>query len=216
MTLEELLFLAEGIYTTLLISILSFVIGFAIGASTAIARQFAPRAAAALIEGYEKVFMGVPVLVIMLFVYFGLGGLIPLFKDAFLTSVAALGLRSGAYQGRIFHGAINSVGRDQVLAAYSLGMDRLSVFRHVILPQAFIVALPGLGSEMALLIKDSSYAFLLGVLELAKRADIIRAATRSFMYPYLCAALIYIALTFPIANYLDRLGSRLKARYGLR
>jgi polar amino acid transport system permease protein len=187
-----------------------------LGIPLSIIRLYAPKALVFVVEGYENIMRGVPILVIMLFLHFGLGGVIPIFGDPYLSSVIALGLRSGAYQSQIFRGAIGSVGRTQMMAALSLGLSRWKAIRHVILPQAFIVALPGLGSEISLLIKDSSYAFILGVLELTKYADILRKATRSFVIPYVLSAFIYIIITFPIANYLDRLGSKLKDKYGLR
>ncbi|HDI73669.1 MAG TPA: amino acid ABC transporter permease [Candidatus Korarchaeota archaeon] len=215
-TLDNLLFLLQGVPNTLAISFLSFALGFALGIPTALLKQLSPYRLGIIAEGYEKIMRGVPVLVFMLLFNFGLAGIIPIFKSAFFSAVFALGLRSGAFQSQIFRGSINAVGRDQMMAAISLGMSRGQAFRHIILPQAFIVALPGLGSEIALLIKDSSYAFVLGVLELTKYSDIVRKATRSFIFPYLAAALIYILITFPIANYLDRWGSRLKTRYGLR
>ncbi len=191
--------------------------GFIVGMPIAMIRQLSRSfELSTVLEGYDKVMRGVPVLVIMLFLHFGLAGLVPLFRDPFISAVVALGLRSGAFQSQIFRSAMNSVGRDQMMAAISLGMTRAQAFRHIIVPQAFIVALPGLGSEIALLIKDSSYSFVLGVLDLAKYSDILRAATRSFIYPYLLAALIYVAMTFPVANYLDRWGSKLKTKYGLR
>ncbi len=212
---NDLLFLLQGVPATLAISFLSFGIGFALGIPIAVARQMSP-ALSHFMEAYEKVFRGVPVLVFMLLFYFGLGGIIPFLKDPFTCAVMALGLRSGAFQSQIFRGAINSVDKQQMMAALSLGMTKTEAFRHVILPQAFIVALPGLGSEISLLIKDSSYAFILGVLELTKHADILRKASRSFVFPYMMAAILYILMTFPIANYLDKWGSRLKTKYGLR
>jgi len=215
-TLSDFLFLLQGVPVTLSISLLSFALGFIIGIPIAVVRQIAPLELTVVAEGYEKVMRGIPVLVFMLFLHFGLAGIVPIFKDSFISSVVALGLRSGAYQSQIFRGAINSVGRDQMRAAISLGMTRTQAFRHIILPQAFIVALPGLGSEIALLIKDSSYSFVLGVLDLTKYSDILRKATKSFIIPYLTAAILYILMTFPIANYLDRWGSRLKTKYGLR
>ncbi len=215
-TLENFLFLLQGVPNTLAISFLSFALGFALGIPTAIVKQFSPYGLGHVADAYISVMRGIPVLVIMLLFHFGMAGIIPLFKSAFLSATFALGLRSGAFQSQIFRGAINAVGRQQMMAATSLGMSRWQAFRYVILPQAFIVALPGLGSEIALLIKDSSYAFVLGVLELTKYSDIVRKATRSFLYPYLIAAILYILITFPVANYLDRLGSRLKTKYGLR
>ena len=213
---NDLLFLLQGLPATVSISFLSFFLGFVIGIPLSVVKQFAPREISFLAEGYEKIFRGIPVLVIMLFFYFGLGGYISFFKDPYFSSIAALGFRSGAYQSQIFRGAINSVGRTQFIAAKSLGMTTLQSIRYVILPQAFIVALPGLGSEIALLIKDSSYSFILGVLDLTMYSDILRRAHRLFIFPYLTSALLYIVLTFPIADYLDKLGSRMKTKYGLR
>lgn len=215
-SVTEIFFLLKGYPATISISFLSFFIGFAIGIPLSIGRQYAPRWLSSIADGYVKIFLGVPVLVFMLFFYFGVGLYIPLFRSAYLSAIAALGFRSGAYQSQIFKGAINSVSRDQLLAARSLGLNKLQVIRHVVLPQAFIVALPGLGSEIALLIKDSSYSFILGVLDLAMYADILRRAHKLFVLPYLISAFLYIALTFPIANYLDKLGSKLKDKYGLR
>ncbi len=215
-TVSDLLFLLRGLPVTVSISFLSFGMGFVLGIALAFIRLYAPRPAAMLADAYVKLFLGVPVLVFMLLLHFGLGSYIAVFKSAYISSVVALGLRSGAYQSQIFKAAMNSIPRDQLMAAKALGLTRSQTLRHVILPQAFIVALPGLGSEIALLIKDSSYSFILGVLDLTKHADILRAAYRKFVAPYIMAALIYVALTFPIANYLDRLGSRLKDRYALR
>lgn len=212
----DFLFLVRGLPATISISFISFAIGFLLGIALAFTRTYAPKPVITLANAYVKLFLGVPVLVFMLLIHFGLGGYLEIFRSAYISSIIALGLRSGAYQSQIFVAAINSIPRDQLLAARALGLTKIQILRHIILPQAFIVALPGLGSEIALLIKDSSYSFILGVLDLTKHADILRAAYREFVTPYILAALIYIALTFPIANYLDKLGSKLKDKYALR
>ena len=206
----------RGVPATLSISFASFAIGFMIGIPLTMIRLYASKSYSSLADAYTKVFLGVPVLVIMLFFYFALGKYIPLFKSPYIAATAALGFRSGAYQSQIFKAAVNSVPKDQLLAAKALGLDKKQVIKLIILPQAFIAALPGLGSELALLIKDSSYSIILGVLDITMHADILRRAGRLFFTPYLAGALLYITMTFPIANYLDRLGSRLKDKYGLR
>ena len=213
---SDIFFILQGVPTTLFISLTSFIIGFLIGVPLSIIREFTPRYISIIAEVYEKIFRGIPVLVFMLFLYFGIGGMIHIFKDPVAASSIALGMRSGAYQSQIFRGAINSVGYQQYLAGKSLGMGRWSIIRYVIIPQAFIVALPGLGSEISLLIKDSSYSFILGVLDITMYSDILRRAKRIFFEPYLVSAILYIAMTFPIANYLDKKGSSLKTKYGLR
>ncbi len=213
---SDIVFLLQGVPATVIISFAAFAIGFGLGFPLTMLRLYAPKPLAVLGDAYVKVFLGVPVLVVMLFFYFGLGKYVFIFKDAWASSILALGLRSAAYQSQIFKSAVNSIPRDQFMAARALGLTRSQIIRHIVLPQALIVALPGLGSELALLIKDSSYSFILGVLDITMHADILRKAHRLFFTPYLVGALLYLALTFPVANYLDRLGSRLKDKYGLR
>ncbi len=215
-SLSDFLFLLRGLPVTVSISFLAFAIGFILGIPLTFLRLYTPKYSANVAEAYVKLFLGIPVLVFMLFFYFGLGKYVAIFRSPFLSAVAALGFRSGAYQSQIFKTAMNSIPRDQLLAAKALGMNKLQTLRYIILPQAFIVALPGLGSEIALLIKDSSYSFILGVLDLTMHADILRRAHKLFFEPYLIAAFLYIALTFPVANYLDKLGSKLNKKYALR
>lgn len=213
--LEQLLFMLRAVPVTLAISILSFLLGLLLGIILAIARIYGNSVIRNLADWYEKFFRSVPVLSIMFLFYFGLGATIPIFEDPYVTSIVSLGLVSGANQSQIFRGAIGSVGRSQMMAAMSIGLSRFRAVRHVILPQAMFLAVPGLGSELALVIKDSSYSFIIGVVELMKHTDILRAALRSLVLPYIFCALIYIALTFPLATYLDKWGSRMKRKLGL-
>jgi len=210
----QIFFMLKGVPNTLIISILAFVLGFIIGVPAAFFRVYGGRIGQVVVDAYEKLFRGVPVLVVMLFMLYGLGRYVP-FLNAYTVSILALGMRSGANQSQIFRGAIRSIGEGQMMAARSLGMTRLQAIRHVILPQTFISATPGLGVEYALLIKDSSLAFIIGVIELMKKAEILMKATRSTVVPYIGAAIIYIILTFPIANYLDKWGSRKKKELGI-
>jgi len=216
---EELIFffsyLLRGVLTTLEISILAFLLGTATGIPMMLLRTFGGRLWEAVVEGYEKLLRGVPIIIIMMLFYFGMGVRIPLLRDPFVSATLALGIRSGAYQSQIFRGAMRGVGEDQMMAARSLGMSELRAFRHVVLPQMFIIASAGLGSEYALIVKDSAYAFVLGLPgDIMTRARTLRAAFRTFV-PYIPAALLYIALTFPIATYLDRWGSRKKKELGI-
>jgi len=216
--LEKLIPILSGLPTTLAISILSFLLGFAIGLPLAFVRTYTGRPFQILVDGYEKVLRGVPEIVTMLFLYFGVGG-IPAFKypfkNAFFVATFALGLRSGANQSQVFRSAIRGIGEEQMVVARSLGLSRLRSIVYVMVPQTFVVATPGLGSEYALLVKDSSYAFILGVVEMMRRADTVRKTTLDTVFPYFAAALLYILLTFPLATYLDTWGSRKKRELGL-
>ncbi len=215
--LEELLYIIEGVPITLAISILSFLFGLILGIPLAFLREYMGKSLRILVDLYEKIFRTVPELVLMLFFYLGLGlslG-IGLFKDAFFSATFVLGLRSGANQSQIFRGAIRGIGETQMLVASSLGLSKLQAIFYVIIPQTFIIATPGLGSEYALLVKDSAYSFILGVIDMMKKADIIRKTTLDMVFPYIATAILYILLTFPIATYLDKWGSRKKKQLGL-
>lgn len=215
--INQLLIILQGLPNTLAISVFSFLIGLGIGLPLAFVRTYMSRSYGFIADVYEKILRGVPELVLIFFVYLGVGlelGFTP-FQNPVLAATFALGLRSGAHQSQIFRGAIRGLGEEQMMAARSLGLSRLRAIFHVMGPQTFIIATPGLGSEYALLIKDSSYAFIIGVIEIMRQADKVRAATLDMVTPTLIATFLYIALTFPLATYLDTWGSRKKKELGL-
>ena len=219
MTLEQLILFfsicLRGVSTTLAVSVLAFLLGAATGIPMTLLRAYGGRFWEVVVEGYEKLMRGVPVIIIMMIFYFGIGVRIPLLRDPFVSATLALGIRSGAYQSQIFRGAMRGVGEDQMMVARSLGMSEFKSFRHVLLPQMLIIASAGLGSEYALLVKDSAYAFIIGLPgDIMFWARVARAAFLTYL-PYLAAALLYIALTFPVATYLDRWGSRKKKELGI-
>lgn len=204
-----------GVSSTLAISLLSLLLGLAIGLPLAFIRAY-QRSSSFLVEGFEKIFRGVPEIVLMLLFYWGIGLYFPFpFKSAFFTATFVLGLRSAANQSQIFRGAIRGIGEEQMVAARSLGFSKLRSVLHVMAPQVFIFATPGLGSEYALLVKDSAYAFVIGVLEIMYNTNVIRKATMDPLTPFLVSALLYILLTFPISTWLDTWGSRKKKKLGL-
>lgn len=212
---QGLLLIAGGVATTLAISVFSLISGMAIGLPLSFVRTYGGNFRF-LVDAFEKIFRGIPELVLMLLFFFGIGAIFPFpFKNVFFTVVFVLGLRSAANQSQIFRGAIRGIGEEQMVAARSLGLSRLRSIAHVMIPQVFVFSTPGLGSEYALLVKDSAYAFIIGLPEIMKNADLIRAATYDFVVPYSAAALLYILLTFPVATWLDSWGSRRKKKLGL-
>jgi len=213
---QQLLLMLGGVYTTLSVSIFSFLLGLIIGLPLAFMRAYGRKPFQILIDGFEKVFRGIPELVLMLLFFWGIGYYFRApFKNPFFTATFVLGLRSAANQSQIFRGAIRGIGEEQMLAARSLGLSRIRSVIHVMLPQVFISSTPGLGSEYALLVKDSSYAWIIAVIDIMAITDWIRKGTGDTVTPYLLAALLYILLTFPIATWLDTWGSRKKKQLGL-
>ena len=203
--------------STLSISIFSFFVGIVIGFPLAFIRVY-EKEISFMVDAYEKIFRGVPEIVLMLLFFFGLGPYFPFpFNNAFFVAVFVLGLRSGANQSQIYRGAIHGVGNEQMIAGMSIGFSKWRSIWHIMVPQVFTFSTPGLGSEYALLIKDSAYVYVIFALaEIMTRAVQIRTSPPyDAVTPFVIAALIYIALTFPVALWLDRWGNKRKKKIGL-
>jgi polar amino acid transport system permease protein len=213
---QQLIYLLGGVSLTLSISIISFFAGIAIGLPLAFIRVY-EKEVGFVVDAYEKIFRGVPEIVLMLLFYFGLGPFFPFpFGNAFFVASFVLGLRSGANQSQIYRGAIHGVGDEQMIAGQSVGLSKWSAIWHIMVPQVFTYSTPGLGSEYALLIKDSAYAYVIGGLaEIMTLTIRIKSMTNDVITPFVLGALLYIALTFPLAFWLDRWGNRRKKKIGL-
>jgi polar amino acid transport system permease protein len=212
---EQLIFLLEGVPLTLSVSIISFLVGIAIGLPLAFTKVY-EKEISFVVDAYEKIFRGIPEIVLMLLFFFGLGPFFPTpFNNAFFVACFVLGLRSGANQSHIYRGAIQGVGDEQMLAGTSVGLSKWRAIWHIMMPQVFTFSTAGLGSEYALLIKDSAYVYVLALLDVTKRADQLRLNSGGDATWFIIAALVYIVLTFPIAFTLDKWGNRRKKKIGL-
>ena len=152
---------------------------------------------------YITVFRGTPLLCQLYLFYYGAGeirplldsvGLWTLFRQAFFCCILAFSLNTSAYQAEIFRGAIASVPKGQIEAAKALGLSRWRVLRHVVFPQAFLVALRPLGNELISMIKASALAAIVTLLDLMGQTRYVFARSFDFSI-YLYAALIYLAMT---------------------
>ena len=202
---EALFFIIEfGLVSTLLITALSLIIGLVLGLLLAIMRVYGGIELNWLASGYEKLFRGIPLLVLIFIFAFGFPGLFwylePL--DRLLASVIiALGIRSGAYQSQIFRGSILSVNPGQMEAARSLGLSKMQSFRYIVLPQALRIAIPGWSNEYAVVIKDSSFAGAIGTFEMTLIATIWGfRSVELFTLSMGVVAVLYFLFTFPVTN----------------
>lgn len=190
---------------TLLLTILGLFCGFIIGILLAVMRVYGGIELNWLSSGYEKLFRGIPLLVLILIIAFGIPGIfwyIALNERLLASVVLALALRSGAYQSQIFRGAILSVNPGQMDAAYALGMNRLQTFRHIIMPQALRLALPSWSNEYAIVIKDSSFAYSVGVIEMTRASYIVSVSyPQLFALSIAIAAILYFLFTYPVTKF---------------
>jgi polar amino acid transport system permease protein len=171
-------------------------LGLVVGVVVALVEVYAPRPLRALALAYEWFFRGVPELVLLFLFFFGpaqFGVEIP----AFVAAVLALGFRSSAYQSQIFRGAIQAIAPGQSLAARSLGMSRLGVIRHVIFPQALRLSLAGWSNEFSSVLKDTTLAFGIGVVEVMRQARYLTARDFPLALPaFLAVAAMFLVLTY--------------------
>ncbi len=186
--------LLEGLIVTLGLTAFGILLGTALGILLATGRSYGARPLAYFILLYEKVLRGIPLLVLFFLIYFGLPQ-IGINFDAFTAACLGLGLRSSAYQAQIYRGAINSIPEGQINAAYSLGMSKIKAIRNIILPQTLRLSIPGWSNEFTILLKDTSLAFGIGVIELMRQGRYIQVRDPNLtLLVYLLIALIYFIL----------------------
>ena len=184
----------EGLGTTLLIAFCAILIGSVLGCIFAIFKISESKALKLIAETYTTVIRGVPMatqLMIFYFVVFSPIGL----SNAVLVAIIAFGINSGAYCTEIFRAGIQGVDRGQMEAGRSLGLSWSQTLVKIILPQAFKTVLPTYTSEFITLIKETSVASFIAVVDLQKTCDNIRNATYNAWIPLLSCALIYLCLT---------------------
>lgn len=154
---------------------------------------------------YISFFRGTPLLVQLYLIYFGLPKAFPILMSmtAFTAIVVALSLNTAAYMAEIIRGAITSVSKGQSEAGLSIGLSSFQVFRKIIFPQAIRVAVPALANCFVDLIKGSSMAFTIGVVELMSTANREGGATYKFLEAFIAAALVYWTLV-TFSNFVQR------------
>jgi His/Glu/Gln/Arg/opine family amino acid ABC transporter permease subunit len=200
-------------YNTLKLAGLSELFGILFGlliALFAISRRRVVRFPAVV---YVDLFRGTPLLVQLLFIYFGLpyvGVKLPVF----VAGVVALGLNSAAYVAEIFRAGIQSVERGQVEAARTLGMPQRTAMCYVVMPQAVRRVIPPLMNEFIALLKDSSLVSVLGAVPASREIlQVARDATAQFSNatPYLAASAAYLLMTIPLTRLVNHIDRRLRA-----
>ena len=153
---------------------------------------------------YVTLFRGTPMLAQILFIFY----VLPQFRimiPPFLAASCAIGLNSSAYISQIIRSGINAISKGQIEAAYTLGFKKITTMRYIVFPQAFRAALPSLGNELITLVKDSSLASIIGVMELSKEASIIRSHTYDAFSILLAVSFIYLILTTIVSLGIRRL-----------
>ncbi|MQX35011.1 ABC transporter permease subunit [Roseospira navarrensis] len=198
--------LALGLWMTVRLALSSLVIGLVLGLAGAAAMSAPVAPLRWIAHAYTTIIRGIPELLVVLLIYFGAS--VALMKLAapfgytgyielspFIAGSVALGLTFGGYASEVFRGAFQAVPPGQAEAAVALGMSRTHIFFRITLPQAWRLALPGLGNLFLVLMKDTALVSVIGLEELMRKTQFAVGATKEPFTFYLAAALIYLGLT---------------------
>lgn len=193
-------YFAMGVGYTILISFVSVIFGFITGTLLALLRLSHSKILRGVSTAYVEFVRGTPLMVQLMFVYFGLGLFINL--PALTAGIIAVSLNSGAYIAEVIRGGINSVDKGQQEAAESLGLNQKDRMRFVIMPQALKNIWPALGNEFISLIKESSIVSIIGVTDLIYQLKIVQSDTYRGVAPIVVAMILYFVMTFSLSRLL--------------
>ena len=197
-------FLLSGAVVTLELSFISMALSVVIGLLVALGRLSRLRGLDWVLRAYIEIWRDVPLIVQLLVIYFTLPE-IGISLPAFLAGIIGLSLNLGAYLSEVFRAAITAIEKGQRDAAISIGMSRSQMYRRVVLPQAFLIAVPTIGGYFISLLKDCSLVSFIAVNELLRHGTIIISQTFRTMEVYFMVAIIYFLMSFVAARAVRRL-----------
>lgn len=193
--LRDFPFLLKGLGVAIVLLAALLSIGFVLGMAICLTQLYGPKSR--LVQWplviYERIFRGVPIIIMLFIFFYGISGVVDI--SAFGAAVLAMGLRSGAYQSQIFRSAFQSVPAGQMMAARAMGMSKMSAIRNIIFPQAARHAIGPWTNEFSSEIKETSLAYVIGVVELTRQAHYIITSTQgNILTVFAVVALLYFIL----------------------
>ena len=184
---------AQGISYTIIVTLVCSATGLVIGLTLASLRRLNISGVNPLIDIYTYIFRGVPVLVLLFMVYFGLPS-VGLKVPPLMAMALSLGLVTSAYLAEVFRGAFNSVNADEILAGQAVGMSKLQVLWYIDLPQMFRFSVPGMINEFTSVLKYSPFAYTVGIPEITKQAIALTSTTLRGVEIYFAVGILYFAI----------------------
>lgn len=195
---QNLSLFLEGAALSLKISVLSLLISIPIGIGFGLLRVSKNKLLSAIAAVYVEVIRGVPLLVLLIWIYFVMGQFFKL--GSYWSAVLGLAIFSGAFMAEIVRSGIQSVPKGQMEAARSSGMSYMQAMRLIILPQALKMVLPPMASQLIILIKDSSLVSTISVVDLTLIGKNLVATTFRSVEVWTFIALLYFVMTFSLSQ----------------
>ena len=204
--------LGYGVRVTVPLTILSFALALVISVIVALIQYAEVKVLRQVCRFYIWIIRGTPLLVQLWLVFYGLPSA-GILLDAFPAAVLVFGFNEGAYMAESVRGALESVSRGQLEAGFCVGMNYMQIMLHVVLPQAFRTAFPALSNSLISMLKGTSLASTITVMEMFRQATVINGRVYESLGLYTEVALIYLAFC-TILTWLQRLGEKKLASYG--
>ncbi|MBQ8896145.1 MAG: amino acid ABC transporter permease [Clostridia bacterium] len=213
---DNYMLLVKGFGNTILITLCALLIGVVIGSVIAIAKYYAEdnkklKIVNVICDLYTTAIRGIPVTVLLMIFYFVI---IVSDTTGITTAIIAFGINSGAYMAELIRSGINAVDKGQMEAARSLGMSKGQAMRKVIFPQAIKNILPAIGNECIALLKETSVAGYVTVVDLTRAANLIRTNTNDAVNPLVLLALVYLVVVVFMTKLLGVFERRLRKSDG--
>ena len=213
---DNYMMLLKGFGNTLVITLCALMIGVVIGGIIAIAKYYSEgnkklKVISWICDLYTTVIRGIPVTVLLMIFYFII---IVSDTNGITTAVIAFGINSGAYMAELIRSGINAVDKGQMEAARSLGMSKGQAMAKIIFPQAVKNILPAIGNECIALLKETSVAGYVTVVDLTRAANLIRTNTNDAINPLILLALVYLVVVVIMTKLLAILERRLRKSDG--
>lgn len=208
---SNLQFMMTGAYNTILMSLTAILISVVVGLLVALPGLSDKRGWRIFNRTYVEVVRAVPILVLILWVYYGLPTLTGLTLNVFWAGVLALALSDSAFQAEIFRAGIQSIGKGQYEAAQSISLNYRDTMRYIILPQAIRRILPALGNQLVYMLKMSSLVSVIGMQELTRKANELVVSEYRPLEIYTILVLEYLVLILIVSAGVRWLESRMTA-----
>ena len=208
--LTNLKFLLSGLTTTIYISVVSIVISMFLGLIVAIPSLAKSKFLTYINIGYVEIVRAVPLLVLILWIYYGLPIMTGISFSPFVSGIIALAISESAFQAEIFRAGINSIKKPQWEAGSSLGLNFFKRLRLVILPQAIKNILPAIGNQFVYVLKMSSLVSIIGIGDLTRKANELVVTTYRPLEIYTFLILEYLVLILIVSYFVRKLESKLQ------
>lgn len=197
----------DGVLVTLFLIAAAAPFGFLLGISLAVGRTYGNRLISFPCKAFVIFVKGIPLLLLLFILYFGLPSVGIRFPSAEWAAILGFIFCNGAYSSEYIRGALLSVKEGQMTAAEALGMTKFQAVRYVVLPQALRRSIPGLTNEFIYLIKYSSLAYMITVIELTGAGKLVATKYFTFNETFIVVGIVYLFLvtvTTLVANRLEK------------